>query len=152
MLRASLIVAPTARTAQPVRRTDAADQATFEQVQLVAGPEPARHHSARPARRRLEPVGRERARADAGKPPSRVGERRGEGQPEAGPLPGQPDLSKPQVVLPPDVQDLLDTLSRSQRQRAEGPPATSSGASSTRSARPTDNETTGQLLDYLLAP
>jgi virulence factor Mce-like protein len=90
-------------------------------------------------------------RANAGKPASRAGERRGEGMPEAGPLPGQPDLSKPQIVLPPDVQDLLDSMSRRERQRLKANPdelrreLDSIGA-------PTDPGTTGQLLDYLLAP
>ncbi len=44
------------------------------------------------------------------KPASRRGERRGPGEPEAGPLPGQRDISKPQVVLPPSIQELLDKL------------------------------------------
>jgi ABC-type transporter Mla subunit MlaD len=34
----------------------------------------------------------------------------GRGAPEAKPLPGQPDISKPQIVLPKEVQQLLDTL------------------------------------------
>ena len=34
----------------------------------------------------------------------------GRGQQEAKPTPGQPDLSKPQITLPPEVQQLLDTL------------------------------------------
>jgi virulence factor Mce-like protein len=32
------------------------------------------------------------------------------GAPEAKPTPGQPDISKPQIVLPKEVQQLLDTL------------------------------------------
>jgi hypothetical protein len=48
--------------------------------------------------------------AERNKPASRRGERRGPGEPEAGPLPGQRDISKPQVVLPPAIQDLLDKL------------------------------------------
>jgi hypothetical protein len=32
------------------------------------------------------------------------------GTPEAKPAPGQPDLSKPQIVLPKEIQNLLDTL------------------------------------------
>ena len=39
---------------------------------------------------------------------SREGER---GAPESPPLPGQPDLSEPQIVLPPGVQQLADELS-----------------------------------------
>jgi virulence factor Mce-like protein len=34
----------------------------------------------------------------------------GRGAPEAKPQPGQPDPSKPQIVLPPEVQQLLNTL------------------------------------------
>jgi hypothetical protein len=34
----------------------------------------------------------------------------GRGAPEATPKPGLPDISKPQVTLPPEVQQLLDTL------------------------------------------
>jgi phospholipid/cholesterol/gamma-HCH transport system substrate-binding protein len=90
-------------------------------------------------------------REQSGKPASRVGERRDEGQPEAGPLPGQRDLSKPQIVLPPDVQELLDGLSRKQRQRLKANPdelkRELDGIGS-----PTDPQTTGQLLDFLLAP
>jgi len=90
-------------------------------------------------------------RAQAGKPASRAGERRGEGQPEAGPLPGQPDLSKPQIVLPPDVQRLIDTMSRSQRQRLKRHPDELRRELDQIGA-PTDSQTTGQLLNYLLAP
>jgi len=90
-------------------------------------------------------------RAASGKPASRAGERRSEGQPEAGPLPGQPDLSKPQIVLPPDVQNLLDTLSRKQRQHLKANPDELKRELNSIGA-PTDNQTTGQLLDYLLAP
>ncbi len=99
-----------------------------------------------------------RLRADSGKPASRPGEQRGEGQPEAGPLPGQPDLSKPQIVLPPDVQDLLDSLNPRQRRRLnQGPPPASPDQlrrelESLGAPAPTNQQTTGQLLDYLLAP
>ena len=104
-----------------------------------------------------------RLRAESGQPATRVGEQRGEGQPEAGPLPGQRDLSKPQVVVPPDLQRLLDSLSpRQLRQlRRDGlrkkpgelrrkleevaPPQAPAPP-------PLDDQTTGQLLDYLLAP
>jgi phospholipid/cholesterol/gamma-HCH transport system substrate-binding protein len=90
-------------------------------------------------------------RAQSGKPASRLGERRGEGQPEAGPLPGQPDLSKPQIVLPPDVQNLLDTMSRRQRQQLKANPDRLRRELREIGA-PTDDQTTGQLLDFLLAP
>ncbi|HKP20466.1 MAG TPA: MlaD family protein [Thermoleophilaceae bacterium] len=90
-------------------------------------------------------------RENAGKPASRLGERRGEGMPEAGPLPGQPDLSKPQIVLPPDVQDLLDGMTRQQRRRLKANPDELRRELDGIGA-PTDPGTTGQLLDYLLAP
>jgi hypothetical protein len=90
-------------------------------------------------------------RANAGKPAAREGERRGEGLPEAGPLPGQPDLSKPQIVLPPDVQDLLDGLSRQQRRKLKADPDRLKRELDSIGA-PADPGTTGQLLDYLLAP
>jgi phospholipid/cholesterol/gamma-HCH transport system substrate-binding protein len=51
-----------------------------------------------------------RLREQSGKPASKVGERRGPGEPDAGALPGQRDLSKPHVVLPPALQQLLDRL------------------------------------------
>ena len=45
-----------------------------------------------------------RAGAARSRPPTSVGERRSEGQPDAGPVKGQRDISKPQIVLPPDLQ------------------------------------------------
>jgi phospholipid/cholesterol/gamma-HCH transport system substrate-binding protein len=39
-----------------------------------------------------------------------VGERRSAGQPDAGALPGQPDISRPQIALPPDLQRLVERL------------------------------------------
>ena len=100
-----------------------------------------------------------RLRADSGKPPSSVGEQRGEGQPEAGPLPGQPDLSKPQIVLPPGVQDLLDDLTPKERRQLDrddleqlGVPVDQLGLPVQQPGAPTDDQSTGPLLDYLLAP
>jgi virulence factor Mce-like protein len=49
-------------------------------------------------------------------PASRVGERRSAGQPDAGPLPGQRDISKPQITLPPDLQRLIDELAPKERE------------------------------------
>jgi hypothetical protein len=86
----------------------------------------------------------------AGKPAASVGERRAPGQPDAGPVPGQRDISKPQVTLPPGVQDLLDRLPSLQEPSpgkldqllgGDGP-AGADGAP----------PSTDQLLDYLLAP
>ena len=69
----------------------------------------------------------------------RLGRRRVAGQPEATPDPGQPDISKPQITLPPNVRELLDSL---------------------RGIDPNDppplpdlpDITEGQLLDYLMRP
>ena len=99
-----------------------------------------------------------RVRAQAGQPASRIGEQRGEGEPEAGPLPGQRDLSKPQIVVPPDVQRLLDSLTPRQRRRLESGPPPSSPDEFRREleqvapAAPADQQSTVQLLDYLFAP
>jgi virulence factor Mce-like protein len=49
-------------------------------------------------------------------PAREIGERRSAGQPDAGPLPGQPDISRPQVVLPPDLQRLVEQLTPRQQQ------------------------------------
>jgi hypothetical protein len=85
-----------------------------------------------------------RLSADASKPAARVGERREAGQAEAGPLPGQRDISKPQVTLPPAVKQLLDDLPRAQRDRARQRLA-NEGA-------PSSAATDTQLLDFLLGP
>jgi phospholipid/cholesterol/gamma-HCH transport system substrate-binding protein len=87
---------------------------------------------------------------ESGKPAKKIGERRKPGQPVAGPLPGQKDISKPQVVLPPAVQKLLGDLPKLP-QRApnklndllHGQVPRSQGG-----GPPNAN----QLLDYLLAP
>ena len=92
-------------------------------------------------------------RKRARKPARKVGERRAPGQPDAGPLPGQKDVSKPQVVLPPAVKNLLDGLKLPDLPRRTGekveellkgePPL-----------RGEDNSppNVNQLLDYLLGP
>ncbi|MEA2422350.1 MAG: hypothetical protein QOF55_1449 [Thermoleophilaceae bacterium] len=56
-------------------------------------------------------AGASSAAAKGRTPAKKKGERRGAGQPEAGPLPGQPDYSHPNPTLPPSVQDLLNGLS-----------------------------------------
>ena len=126
------------------------DQATIDKCNSYLGPYQPGITSADPLDDGTNPSAAS-VRANAGKPPSRAGERRGEGMPEAGPLPGQPDLSKPQVVLPPDVQHMLDSLTRSQRQRLKDHPRELRRELDQIGA-PTDSGTTGQLLDYLLAP
>jgi len=91
-------------------------------------------------------------------PVSKAGAPRAAGQPDAAPVKGQPDPSKPQVTLPPAVQQLLDSLKKpggntTTKARAVNPqkvqqvlngngPTTSNGA-------PANSQ---QLLDFLLAP
>jgi len=67
-----------------------------------------------------------------------LGRRRGRGQPEAPPLPGQPDISKPQITLPEQIQDLLDGVTKA-------PTVPELPELETETAPDT-------LLDYLLAP
>jgi ABC-type transporter Mla subunit MlaD len=98
-------------------------------------------------------------RQQAGKPAEQIGERRGPGQPEAGPLPGQDDASRPQVTLPPQLEELLERLQPDEGGRVPlvddlleglggglkgGPPIPNSGGGG--SVNP------DQLLDFLLAP
>ena len=92
-------------------------------------------------------------RAEADKPAKRVGERRSAGQPDAGPLPGQPDISKPRVVLPPGVQDLLDDLPRAERDRARKRlDEALDGVPGAPPVAPQSDTSGTQLLDFLLAP
>ena len=69
------------------------------------------------------------------RPARRRGERRGPGEPDAGPVPGQRDISKPQVGTPPAVEDLLKRLP------GLSPPKV-----------PNAPQTPDQLLDFLLGP
>jgi ABC-type transporter Mla subunit MlaD len=69
-----------------------------------------------------------------------LGRIRGRGQPEAPPLPGQPDISKPQITLPPSIQELLDGL--------VNPPALPEAPEVGADDAPAPDT----LLDYLLAP
>jgi phospholipid/cholesterol/gamma-HCH transport system substrate-binding protein len=103
-------------------------------------------------------------RTQAGKPATRVGEERSAGQPEAGPLPGQRDISQPQVTLPPQVQDLLDSLKPKEREQLPPVPELEERLQEVTDpltgllgggggAQPGGGgATTDQLLDYLLAP
>jgi phospholipid/cholesterol/gamma-HCH transport system substrate-binding protein len=80
-----------------------------------------------------------------------LGRRRGRGQPEAPPLPGQRDISKPQITLPPQIQELLDRLTR-QPDVPTPPglpnlPGLPGLPQLQRDAAPPDT-----LLDFLLAP
>jgi ABC-type transporter Mla subunit MlaD len=89
-------------------------------------------------------------RAENGKPAKKIGERRSPGQPDAGPVPGQRDISKPQVVLPPQVQQLLDHLSP----KKNGAPALPSPQQLKQKLPQSglDQQQTNQLLDFLLSP
>jgi phospholipid/cholesterol/gamma-HCH transport system substrate-binding protein len=73
------------------------------------------------------------------------------------PLPGQNDPSKPQVVLPPAVQELLDKLPQVKLDEAlqnlpqidtNGITGNLSGASS----QPVDDKSADKLLDFLMSP
>ena len=67
-----------------------------------------------------------------------LGRRRGRGEPEAPPLPGQRDISKPQITLPPQIQDLLDGVTKTPT--VPKPPELGADSSP------------DMLLDYLLSP
>ena len=91
------------------------------------------------------------------KPASRRGERRGPGEPEAGPLPGQRDISKPQVVLPPGIQDLLDSLRPKRPDRPKLPqlpnsPQTPNAPNVPLPDLPVAPDGDESLLDFLLGP
>ena len=81
-------------------------------------------------------------RAQAAKPVE-VAERdpRTAGQPEAPPVKGRRDISKPQVVLPDNVRQLLDQLQKP----AQGVPTPGAG-------QPQNGSTDIGVLDYLLSP
>jgi ABC-type transporter Mla subunit MlaD len=98
-----------------------------------------------------------RLRAENDKPAKRIGERRGAGQPDAGPLPGQYDQSKPHVVLPPGVQQLLDQLKGTARQQLPRQPSNPRvgdllGQVAQPSGGSSSSSTDAQLLDFLLGP
>ena len=81
-------------------------------------------------------------------PAKSIGEERAAGQPDAQALPGQRDISKPQVVLPPGIKQLLDELPRAERDRAAQRFSAGGGQASRRGGAGSDS----QLLDFLLAP
>jgi len=151
MLRASLSAVPDCIEWRNEPPKTPAEQDTFKRCNSYLGPN-------QPGIMSPDPLAGPNAaslRAESGQPASRIGEQRGEGQPEAGPLPGQRDLSKPQVVLPPDLQRLLDSLS--QRQLRQLDPDALTSPDELRNelgslGAPTDQQTSAQLLDYLLAP
>jgi virulence factor Mce-like protein len=156
MLRASLTAVPDCIHWHNEPPKTPADREMFERCNSYLGPNQPGIFSPDPLDDGSNP-GAARLRAESGQPPSTPGEQRSEGQPEAGPLPGQPDLSQPQITLPPPVQELLDSLTPEQlRDLGPGPLPTSPEQLQQELEQlgapiPSD-QTTGQLLDYLLAP
>jgi ABC-type transporter Mla subunit MlaD len=156
ILRASLTAAPDCIEWHNEPPKTPADYEMFERCNSYLGPNQPGIYTADPLDDGSNPAAAG-LRAQSGKPATELGEQRGEGQPEAGPLPGQRDLSKPQIVLPPDVQELLDSLTRRQRLRLDQSPVPTDPGQLQRQleslgAPAPDEQTTGQLLDYLLAP
>ena len=159
MLRASLTATPDCARWRNEPPKTPEDQSTFKRCNSYLGPNQPGIFSPDPLDDGSNPSAA-RLRAASGKPALSVGEQRGEGQPEAGPLPGQPDLSRPQIVLPPGVQDLLDGLTPKERRQLDrddledlGVPVDQLGLPPVQQLGvPADDQTTGQLLDYLLAP
>jgi hypothetical protein len=93
-----------------------------------------------------EPAAERMARAEARQPARPQTEHRGAGEPEAPKLPGQPDISRPQVVVPDEVRELLERL-REPLPDGGALPQTAPGVPA-----PPATELPQELLDYLLAP
>ena len=73
------------------------------------------------------------------------------------PLPGQNDPSKPQVVLPPAVQELLNSLPQVKldetlKNLPNLDPNQLTGGLTGASSQPVDNKSADKLLDFLMAP
>ena len=134
---------------------DAGGPGDVRALQLVPRPEPARHLQPRPARRRLQPVRRAAARRErqAAVEPRRAA-RRGpaRGRPAARPARPLAAADRPPARRPGPAR-LADPEQRQQLAEAapDQPRAAPAGARADRRAAVTD-QTTGQLLDYLLAP
>jgi len=77
------------------------------------------------------------------------GEKRGAGDPEALPEPGARDPSKPQITLPPGLQDVQNDGRRAAQQ---APPANGSAGSAPAPSGEPPQAAPDQLLDFLLAP
>ena len=156
MLRASLTAVPDCIPFRNEPPKTEADKETFKRCNSYLGPNQPGIYSPDPLDDGSNPNAA-RVRAESGQPATRIGEQRGEGMPEAGPLPGQPDLSRPQITVPPDVQHLLDSLTPRQLRELD-PNNLPTNPDQLRNqldalgAPPTSNETTGDLLNYLLAP
>jgi virulence factor Mce-like protein len=162
MLRASLTAAPDCINFRNTPPKTAADQQTFERCNAYLGPNQPGINSFDPLDDGKNPQAAA-LRAASGQPAEEIGEQRGQGQPEAGPLPGQPDLSQPQVTLPPQLEELLDSLTPDQQQQLPLDPGELENLTPEELqnrieevvpevAPRIESDTTGQLLDYLLAP
>jgi virulence factor Mce-like protein len=158
MLRASLTAVPDCIPFRNEPPKSEADKDTFKRCNSYLGPNQPGIFSPDPLDDGSNPNAA-RLRAESGQPASQLGEQRGEGMPEAGPLPGQRDPSKPQIVVPPDVQQLLDSLTPRQLRQLDPNNLPTSPDQLQRQleqiapqAPPVDNQTTGELLNYLLAP
>jgi len=163
---------------EPPKEGTPKDRAYFDKCNAYLGPNQPGIYSPDPLDDGSNPNAA-RVRADSGKPASAPGEERQESQPEAGPVPGQPDISRPQVELPPQVQDLLDSLTPKQKQDLldslpkpgqplpVNPPSLPPLPANPPSLPPLPNlqqelneiapqpvspQTTDQVLDYLLGP
>jgi ABC-type transporter Mla subunit MlaD len=88
-------------------------------------------------------------RSEADRPASHVGERRKAGQVDAGALPGQRDISRPQVALPPSVKQLIDRLAP-KKGKGGVPLPSIPNVSGGRLQDGTDPRTGEDLLDFLL--
>jgi virulence factor Mce-like protein len=155
ILRASLTAVPDCMHWHNEPPKTPADHEMFERCNSYLGPNQPGIFSPDPLDDGSNPEAAS-VREESGKPPSSIGEQRSEGEPEAGPLPGQPDLSQPQITLPPGVQELLDSLTPEQRlELGDGPLPTNPEQLQQELEQigaPAPQQTTDQLLDYLLAP
>jgi virulence factor Mce-like protein len=155
ILRAGLTAVPDCMQATNEPPRTPADYEKFEKCNSYLGPSQPGIYTADPLDDDANPNAAS-LRAQSGQPASRPGDQRGPGEPEAGPLPGQRDLSRPQFALPPDLQRLLDSLSPRERRQLESGPAPDTRRElqhelDSFGAR-ADDQATGQLLDYLLGP
>jgi ABC-type transporter Mla subunit MlaD len=141
ILRAGLTAVPDCINSENEPPKTPADHERFERCNAYLGPYQPGVLSPDPLDDGANPNAAS-LRAQSGKPASRPGEQRGEGEPEAGPLPGQRDLSRPQIALPPDVERMLESLSPRERQTLDAGDLPSN----------LGPQATEQLLDYLLAP
>ena len=156
ILRASLTAEPNCMEWHNEPPKTPEDREMFERCNSYLGPNQPGIYSPDPLDDGSNPSAAS-LRAQSGQPAARPGEQRGEGEPEAGPLPGQRDISRPQITLPPELQRLLDSLSRRQLRQLEpddleSPQKLMDELRSIGAPAPANEQSTGQLLDYLLAP